>query len=109
MVTKYNTGDKVLIEATITEAFQNNGKIYYRVKECDIPIGEHDIKDNAVRLKATVDTSEIEAEVKKAEKLRDTLEKAIELADSIAHKDLLIRLSTIVDNKPAELARITTE
>ncbi len=111
MVTKYNTGDKVLIEATIQEAFQihNSREIYYRIKECDTVVGEDCIKAGPVHVKVTADMEAVEAEIKKAEQLRDILEQAMDLANSIAHKDLIIRLCTIVDGKPAELASITTE
>ena len=45
----------------------------------------------------------------KAERLRDLMKEAMELASSIANMDLDLRLRAVFDDKSTELARITTE
>ena len=45
----------------------------------------------------------------KAERLRDLMNEAMELASSIANMDLDSRIRAVFDDKATELARITTE
>ena len=56
-----------------------------------------------------VDSSEVDESLDKARELCELLNRATELADSIAHKDLFMRISAVSDGKTAELASITTE
>lgn len=56
-----------------------------------------------------VDKSEIDETIEKVRELCELLNRATELADSIAHKDLIIRLSAVSDGKTTELASIATE
>lgn len=61
-------------------------------------------------LKITVEgKSNLDEVAAKAEQLAEHLEKAIELANSIASMNLDLRINTVVDDKTTELARITAE
>lgn len=60
-------------------------------------------------IKIKVDKSEIDDTLEKARELCELLNRATELADSIAHKNLSIRLRAVSDGETTELARITTE
>ena len=55
------------------------------------------------------DMTELDEAMRKAEALAESLNQAMEIADSIADKDLSVRLSAILNDKTTELARITTE
>lgn len=67
-----------------------------------------DVKDE-ITVKVTADTSELDQITEKAERFCKLMNEAMEIADSIAHANLNIRLSTIVDDSATELASITTE
>ncbi len=60
-------------------------------------------------IKIIVDTSELDQIIEKAERFSNLMNEATELADSIAHTDLNIRLSTVSNGNTAELASITTK
>lgn len=61
------------------------------------------------KIQIKIDKSEIDETLEKARELCELLNRATELADSIAHKDLFIRLSAVSDGDATELASITTE
>lgn len=67
-----------------------------------------ELKDK-ISVKVIADTSELDQITEKAERFCKLMNEAMELADSIARTNLNIRLSTVSDGKPTELARITTE
>ena len=64
--------------------------------------------DKKYIVQITPDTKCIDELTERAKKLRDMLEEAMELANSIANVDLNIRFSTELKDGSAELARITT-
>lgn len=66
-----------------------------------------DSKEAFVKLE--VDFSEVEELRKKTEEMTKHIQKAMELAASIASTRLDLRLNAVVDGKPTEFARITTE
>lgn len=61
-----------------------------------------------VIVQITPDTTGIDELTEKAKKLRDILEEAMELANSIANVELNIRFSAELKDSSAELASITT-
>ena len=67
-----------------------------------------DVKDE-ITVKVAADTSELDQITEKAKRFCKLMNEAMELADSIAHTNLNIRLSTVVDDSATELASITTE
>lgn len=60
-------------------------------------------------IKVTADTAALDEVNNRIEEMTDHLEKAMELANSIASMRLDIRINTVFDDKPTELARVTTE
>lgn len=55
------------------------------------------------------DTSELDEVIKKTEQIKKHMEKAMELANSIASMNLDVRVNAVINDKTAELARITAE
>ena len=55
------------------------------------------------------DTSELDEVIKKTEQIKEHMEKAMELANSIASMKLDVRVNAVINDKTAELARITAE
>ncbi len=62
---------------------------------------------NSLKIKVKADTKEIEEATEKVKELVRLLQEAKELLDSIASKELDIRISAEVDGDSTEWARIT--
>ena len=74
-------------------------------------MGEQDKMESKekVAVKIVTDTSELDEACAKAERLKNCLQEAMELAHSIASLDLDLRINAVIDGKSAELARVTAE
>lgn len=81
MITKYSTGDKVLIEATITTAEVFNGKVLYGVKECDVPVQEKSIVSIAGTSKDSIPS------VIKVDVNDPTYKHTAELTEELMHRE----------------------
>lgn len=68
-----------------------------------------EIKENGVRVTIKTDTSEMDEVTRKAERLKEIMNEAMELANSIAKIKLNIPISAILDGNATELARVTAE
>ena len=55
------------------------------------------------------DTSELDEVIKKTEQIKEHMEKAMELAGSIASTDIDIQVNAVVDGRHTEFARVTTD
>ena len=104
MVTKYNTGDKVLIEATIKKAFQSGDKILYDIAECDTPILEKQIKNHTAYIDIKLKKDAIEALATEINELNDILERARSIMDDLAQRDVSVdvHLGKVIAETPHE-------
>lgn len=117
METKFNVGEEVYFKGTIENiTILPSGRIIYKIKEHgDIVFSEERLIkiDAPIVKKAYVklipDTSEVDEAMEKAKRITDLINEAMKLADSIAKKDLNLRIVTELNGESAVLARIATE
>lgn len=109
MITKYNRGDKIWLQGTIENATDIKEKIYYKIKECEALIPEDVCTNGTINMKLKTDIAQMDGVINKAEEFKKILTEAMEIAYSIASLNLDLQINAVVNDKPTELARITTE
>lgn len=67
------------------------------------------MKKTEIKMKIETDTSQLDIAIKKAERLRNIMEEAMQLASSMANMDLELEINAVFNDTATELARITTE
>lgn len=109
MITKYDTGDKVWVKGTVDNAMNKDGKVYYKIRECEELIPEDICTSGSISLNLKTDAPNIDRAIEKIQHMRGLLKEAMDIADSIASLNLDLRINAVIDDKSTELARISTE
>lgn len=117
METKFNVGDEVYLKGIINDIhITPSGSVIYKMKGHDnVVFSEEELIkiDTPIVKKAYVklipDTSEVDEAMEKAKRITDLINEAMKLSDSIANKDLNLRIVTELNGESAVLARIAAE